>query len=80
MNRLGLLTNFLNTRYKQHAEMRENVLQMESQCGHLSAIGSEIDESMKVGLLISSFREYKACNPTNLSIHTLQNYRPPGIT
>lgn len=73
MRGLEAFTNLFGTRYEQHTRMTERISQLESRFAHRAKLGSEIDESTKMALLLSSTKKYNECNPVKASIHTIQN-------
>lgn len=71
MKGLSLLNNLLNTKDKNDLDIEGHISMKASQFAQLEAIGSTVDESMKVALLISSLDDLSENEPMIASIHTL---------
>lgn len=64
INKLILLKHLLNGKVKFGDQMGDHVAQLECQFSRLAAVGSTVEEQMKVQILLSSLSETTYCAPT----------------
>lgn len=73
INRLMVLNIFPNIRLRSNNEMVDHVTQLKSQLLRLAAMGSVIEERMKIAVLLSALNNQRERSPTIGSVHMIQH-------
>lgn len=71
VNKLSVLNTLLNMILKKSSNMRDHIAILESQFSRLATMGSNLEESLKVAILLSSLSELMEYNAVTVSINAL---------
>lgn len=74
INKLSISNTLLNKNFTNGEDMGDDVVSIESQFSRLASIGSTINESMKVAILLSSLLVSNECSPVIASVNTMQEH------